>query len=68
MDDVDVVQLQEELFLQMAIDLHRGRRPQGDSALECEDCGEVIPEDRRRAAQGCSRCLRCQQQFERAAR
>ncbi|MFH1027804.1 MAG: TraR/DksA C4-type zinc finger protein [Pseudomonadota bacterium] len=32
--------------------------------LHCEDCGEMIPEARRRAVPGCKRCLSCQTEFE----
>jgi len=31
---------------------------------ECEDCGEPIPDARRRAMPGCTRCIRCQEKFE----
>lgn len=35
--------------------------PTATSALVCEDCGEPIPEPRRRASPGCTRCIECQQ-------
>jgi phage/conjugal plasmid C-4 type zinc finger TraR family protein len=35
------------------------------SATECEECGEPIPEARRRAVPGCTRCTECQKEFER---
>lgn len=34
------------------------------SAFECEDCGKPIPEARRIASQGCTRCIDCQTIFE----
>lgn len=34
-------------------------------ALECDDCGEPIPEERRRAAPFATRCVECQERFER---
>lgn len=37
-------------------------------SLECEDCGEPIPEARRLAVPGCSRCTSCQQDADRRAR
>jgi len=37
----------------------------GPSLEECEDCGESIPEDRRIAVQGCTRCIDCQTVSER---
>lgn len=30
------------------------------SAIFCGDCGAPIPEDRRKAARGCTRCVECQ--------
>lgn len=35
-----------------------------ESAIECEDCGEEIPEARRNAVPGCTRCRECQDNFE----
>lgn len=35
-----------------------------ESAEDCEDCGEPIPQARRRAP-GCSRCIDCQDRHER---
>lgn len=33
--------------------------------IYCEDCGMEIPEGRRRAVPGCTRCVSCQDAFER---
>ena len=38
----------------------RGRLPHGESALECVDCGEEIPEKRRQALPGVNTCVACQ--------
>ena len=35
------------------------------SAWFCEECGEPIPEARRRAAPGCRCCITCQNEIER---
>lgn len=35
------------------------------SLEECEDCGEEIPEQRRVASPGCTRCIYCQGLYER---
>jgi phage/conjugal plasmid C-4 type zinc finger TraR family protein len=35
------------------------------SLSECEDCGEDIPEERRLAMRGITRCIYCQGLFER---
>lgn len=36
----------------------------GESNYECDDCGGEIPEARRRAVPGCTRCVFCQEYFE----
>ncbi|MFC5077224.1 hypothetical protein VTH8203_00693 [Vibrio thalassae] len=36
----------------------------GESALYCDECGEPIPEARRRAIKGVRFCIQCQQSLE----
>jgi phage/conjugal plasmid C-4 type zinc finger TraR family protein len=36
------------------------RMPSGDGLAECEECGEPIPEARRRALAGARTCVSCQ--------
>ena len=36
-----------------------------EGADECEDCGEPIPEERRRAMPSARTCVRCQERRER---
>ena len=48
-----------ELFLEEA----RKSMYHGESALECEECGEPIPE-KRRLAITCKTCLACQTALE----
>ncbi|ABR85586.1 MULTISPECIES: TraR/DksA C4-type zinc finger protein [Pseudomonas aeruginosa group] len=36
-----------------------------ESAEECQDCGEPIPQARRQAVPGCNRCIDCQARHER---
>ena len=43
-----------------AIALARARMPSGESATECEDCGEPIPKRRRKALPGVRTCVACQ--------
>ena len=38
----------------------RARLPTGEGASHCVECGEVIPEARRRALTGARTCVRCQ--------
>ncbi|MCA1779793.1 MAG: DksA/TraR family C4-type zinc finger protein [Xanthomonadaceae bacterium] len=37
---------------------------QGASLAECEECGEVIAEARRKALPGVRRCIGCQQEID----
>ncbi|PAV48483.1 hypothetical protein CK486_08520 [Pseudomonas sp. HAR-UPW-AIA-41] len=37
----------------------------GESALECESCGDEIPQARREAVPGCQTCIECQALRER---
>jgi phage/conjugal plasmid C-4 type zinc finger TraR family protein len=38
----------------------RAETPQGESAEECDDCGEPIPQQRREALPGVRTCVACQ--------
>ena len=40
--------------------------PQGESAEECDDCGEPIPKRRRDALPGVCTCVGCQSQRDKA--
>lgn len=71
MDDMDRVQELNEQFLENALAEHYRQNPPipplvkgGDEHSEsggfCEDCGELIPEARRKAQRGCRRCIDCQ--------
>ncbi|GGL74013.1 DksA/TraR family C4-type zinc finger protein [Wenxinia marina] len=42
------------------------RRPEGESATECAECGEDIPEARRQAIPGVKLCVDCQSGRDRA--
>ena len=68
MDEADIAQRNQEHFDRLALERHLAAMPQGESAVECEDCGEEIPEGRRKAYQGCTRCIACQQRHERNQR
>jgi phage/conjugal plasmid C-4 type zinc finger TraR family protein len=48
----------------------RARRaiPSGESLLECEECGAVIDERRRKALPGVRRCLACQSELEKTSK
>lgn len=65
MDEADYAQQNEAQLIKMRID--RSRRilnKPANETIECVDCGEVIPEARRKAVPGCARCIGCQTLFE----
>ncbi|MCG8643230.1 MAG: TraR/DksA C4-type zinc finger protein [Desulfobacterales bacterium] len=64
MDDCDLGRMNAALFLDLALDRARQGQSSGQSLAECVDCGEAIPEKRRRAVPGCRRCVACQTDFE----
>ncbi|GBQ12066.1 DksA/TraR family C4-type zinc finger protein [Swaminathania salitolerans] len=43
-----------------AVSRARANMPQGESEAECRECGEPIPEARRRALPGVKLCVACQ--------
>lgn len=49
-----------------AVKAARARLPQGESEPFCEECGEDIPEPRRRALPGVRTCVACQAIRDRA--
>ncbi len=54
------VQDQIEDTVKDAVLAARARMPSGDSASECDDCGEAIPKRRREALPGVRTCVACQ--------
>jgi phage/conjugal plasmid C-4 type zinc finger TraR family protein len=51
-----------------AIKFARSLMPVGDGLDECEDCGEEIPEARRKALPGTRTCVACQSGRDRTIR
>jgi phage/conjugal plasmid C-4 type zinc finger TraR family protein len=43
-----------------AVTIARARMPVGESETHCTECGEEIPEGRRRAVPGVRTCVECQ--------
>ncbi len=54
-------QAQIDASLDDALAFVRQNLPQGESAHECVECGEAIPEGRRRALPGVQLCIACQE-------
>ena len=70
-DEGDIAQEHYERFLEARLKEHKysnAPRPplnlRGGGKKKCIDCGDVIPEKRRKAASGCMRCIECQKAFE----
>ena len=60
-DIIDKASENEAAFLAEALyKASKSSEYQGESNYECDDCGEPIPEERRQAAPGCTRCILCQ--------
>lgn len=59
------VQEQIDASISDEINRARSRLPRGDSARECDECGAVIPEARRRAIAGVRHCVACQETRDR---
>lgn len=57
-------QEQIEASLEDALALVRQHLPAGESARECAECGEPIPEARRQALPGVQLCITCQEEAD----
>lgn len=58
----DAVNEQINSTIEDAVARARKDLPQGESLKECEECGEPIPEARRKAIPGVRLCINCQQE------
>jgi phage/conjugal plasmid C-4 type zinc finger TraR family protein len=58
------VQEQIDATVESAVQLARSRLPDGESLTHCEECGDAIPEARRKAMPGVRYCVRCQSEIE----
>ena len=67
MDAADYAQRIQDQSLSLALDAAQqaNLNKPSVSALECEECGNDIPQPRRDAVQGCTTCIGCQQALER---
>lgn len=63
-DEADQAQRIDERYRAAAI-AHVRARTQRDGFDECEDCGELIEPARRKAMPSATRCVDCQEDFER---
>ena len=61
------VQDQIDDTLKDAVTFARARLPAGEGESHCEECGEEIPEGRRRALPGARTCVACQESRDTSA-
>ena len=54
------IQEQIDASVEDAVERARGRLPRGAGRRDCQECGAVIPEARRRAVPGVRLCIDCQ--------
>lgn len=54
------IQDQIDDTLKEAVQFARARMPAGEGETHCRECGEEIPEARRRALPGATTCVACQ--------
>ena len=59
--------VQEQIDASVADAVKRARNQMagGQSRMTCEACEEAIPEGRRRAVPGVTRCIACQEEYDR---
>jgi len=62
----DAVQEQIDSTVEDGLERVRSRIPKGESWHECLECGEPIPEARRKALPGVQLCLSCQEERDEA--
>lgn len=62
------VQEQIDDTVKDAVKAARARLPAGDAAEHCDECGEDIPEPRRRAVPGVRTCVACQTERDASVR
>ena len=57
-------QRQMDASIKDAVKQARSRLPEGEGTTRCVECGEVIPEARRKALPGVRLCVECQMEIE----
>ncbi len=60
------VQDQIDASVEDAVKRARSQMPRGESRAECEECGNPIPEARRKAVPGVCFCIACQSEMDEA--
>ena len=65
MDDCDLANIHADRYQKQALANQLSKRSLKASRTNCLDCGEDIPEARRKAVPGCMRCVACETELER---
>lgn len=68
MDEADRAQSESDAFLRHCLAQAGGKGKTSMGCIECEDCGEEIPEGRRLAVPGCTLCVTCKTKREKGCR
>lgn len=63
-DEMDLVQAQQAEFTADALRDHWRKQPLGQGLSHCEECGDPIPEARRRVMPTARLCMPCQKDLE----
>ncbi len=63
-DVIDQAQAYEERERAAAIQRRVAAVPHSEDVIDCRECGDEIPEARRRAVPGCRTCAPCQAEME----
>ena len=58
------IQDQIDATVKSAVQLARSRLPGGEGSSHCEECGDIIPDARRKAIPGVRLCVGCQSELE----
>ncbi|MEG7606678.1 TraR/DksA family transcriptional regulator [Citrobacter braakii] len=67
MDIIDNASTLEDLHRDAALSMHRINHS-AVSATHCEECGDQLSDERRKAYPGCTMCVSCQQDEEKRNR
>ena len=59
MDIADIAAERQEIEEARMFAAREKARKTGKSREDCEECGELIPEDRRMAVEACTLCIHC---------
>lgn len=63
-DEADISSEVEEIARRASLEAMMRKATTAESLTECEECGEIIPEARRKAVAGCKRCIDCARKAE----